>query len=136
MKKLICTAVFAGSMFVMAEEAAKVAPDAAVKTPVAVKTAEAVKAQPGRFQMTEAKRAEMKARHEEFMARRKAEMEKRILEVVKKHVPEEEKANALAKDLADALMASRRSMIRPRPQMPMKRPPAKPAEKPTVSVQQ
>lgn len=135
MKKLICAAVLAGSMFAVAEEAAKGAPGAEVKAPAAVKTAEAVKAQPRRFQMTEAQRAQMKARHEQFMANRKAEMEKKILEVVKKHVPDEEKAKALTKDLADALMASRRSM-RPRPQMPMKRPVAKPAEKPAATAQQ
>ena len=117
MKKLICAAVVAGSMFVMAEEAAK----AEVKAPVA---AAAVKAAPKRPQITEEQRAKMREQREKFMAERKAKMEAQMLEVVKKYVPEEEKAKALIKELQDMLMAGRRNMMMRRPMPPA----AKPAE--------
>ena len=109
MKKLICAAVAAGSMFVMAEEATK----AEVKTPVAPAAAEAVKVAPKHPQFTEEQRAKMREQREKFMAERKARMEAQILEVVKKYVPEEEKAKALVKELQEALVAGRRNMMRP-----------------------
>ena len=114
MKKLICAAVVAGSMFAMAEEPAKpaaAAPDAA---------AQAVKVAPKRPQFTPEQR-------EKFMAERKAKMEAKMLEVVKKYVPDEEKAKALIKDLQDAMMAGRRNMMR-RPPVKAASPAAKPAE--------
>ena len=117
MKKLICAAVVAGSMFAMAEEPAK----AEVKAAPAA--AEAVKAAPKRPQISEEQRAKMREQREKFMAERKAKMEQQILEVVKKYVPEEEKAKALVKELQDTLMAGRRNMMR-RPMAPA----AKPAE--------
>ena len=120
MKKLICAAVIAGSMFVMAEEAAKAEAKAA---PAA---AEAVKVAPKRHQITEEQRAKMREQREKFMAERKAKMEAQLLEVVKKYVPEEEKAKALIKELQDALMSGRRNMMRP--PRPMKPSAAKPAE--------
>ena len=116
MKKLICAAIVAGSMSVMAEEAAK----AEVKAPV---VAEADMVAPKRPQITSEQRQKMREQREKFMAERKAKMEAQILEVVKKYVPEEEKAKALVKELQDAMMAGRRNMMR-RPMAPA----AKPAE--------
>ena len=126
MKKLICAAVVAGSMFAMAEEAAK--KDAA---PVAPAAAEAVKVAPKRPQFSPEQRQKMREQREKFMAERKAKMEAQMLEVVKKYVPEEEKAKALVKELQDAMMAGRRNAIRPpRPAKPAAAKPAeaKPAE--------
>ena len=118
MKKLICAAVVAGSMFAMAEETAKTesAPAAAAET---------VKVAPQRRQITPEQRAKMREQREKFMAERKAKMESQLLEVVKKYVPEEEKAKALVKELQDAMMAGRRNSMMRRPQLPGA---AKPAE--------
>ena len=72
-------------------------------------TAEAVSPRtPRRAQMTPEKRAEMRAQREKFMAERKAAMEAKALEVVKKYVPDEEKAKALLAELEAVLMPSRR----------------------------
>ena len=120
MKKLICAAVVAGSMFVMAEEA----PKAEAAAPAAV---EAVKKAPKRSQLTPEQREQrqkMREQREKFMAERKAKMEAQALEIVRKYVPEEEKAKALVKELQDAMMAGRRNMMRP------PRPPKPGAEKP------
>ena len=120
MKKLICAAIVAGSMFAMAEEA----PKAEAAAPAA---AEAVKAVPKRPQITPEQRQKMREQREKFMAERKAKMEQQLLEVVKKYVPEEEKAKALVKELLDTLMAGRRMPMRP--PRPMAKPSAaKPAE--------
>ena len=120
MKKLICAAIVAGSMFAMAEEAQK------AEAPAAPAAAEAVKVAPKRPQITEEQRAKMREQREKFMAERKAKMEAQMLEVVKKYVPEEEKAKALIKELQDAMMSGRRNMMRPpRPAKPAA---AKPAE--------
>ena len=115
MKKLICAAIVAGSMVAMAEEAAKAEASAA---PAA---AEAVKAAPRRPQITPEQRQKMREQREKFMAERKAKMEAPVLEVVKKYVPEEEKAKALIKELQDAMMAGRRNMMR-RPMAPVAKP--------------
>ena len=113
MKKLICAAIVAGSMVVMAEEAAK--KDGAAAPAVA----ESVKVAPKRPQISEEQRAKMREQREKFMAERKAKMEQQVLEIVKKYVPEEEKAKALVKELETALMAGRRNMTRPsRPMKP------------------
>ena len=120
MKKLICAAVVAGSMFAMAEEPAK----SEVKADSAA--AEAVTVAPKRPQISEEQRAKMREQREKFMAERKAKMEVQILEVVKKYVPEEEKAKALVKELQDTMMAGRRNMMRP--PRPMKPSAKKPAE--------
>ena len=113
MKKLICAAVVAGSMFAMADEAAK------VETKAAPAAAEAVKVAPKRPQFSEEQRAKMREQREKFMAERKAKMEQQLLEVVKKYVPEEEKAKALVKELQEAMMPGRRNMMRPpRPMKP------------------
>ena len=61
-----------------------------------------------RAQMTPEKRAEMRAQREKFMAERKAAMEAKALEVVKKYVSDEEKAKALLAELEAVLMPSRR----------------------------
>ena len=106
MKKLICAAVVAGSLIAIAEEPAK----PAAAAPAA---AEAVKVAPKRPQITPEQRAKMREQREKFMAERKAKMEAKMLEVVKKYVPEEEKAKALVKELQDTLMAGRRNMMRP-----------------------
>ena len=122
MKKLICAAVVAGSMFAMADEAAK----AEVKAPAAPAAAESVKVAPKRPQFSEEQRAKMREQREKFMAERKAAMEAKMLEVVKKYVPEEEKAKALIKELQESMMGARRNMMRPpRPAKPAA---AKPAE--------
>ena len=63
---------------------------------------------PRRAQMTPEKRAEMRAQREKFMAERKAAMEAKVLEVVKKYVSDEEKAKALLAELEAVLMPSRR----------------------------
>ena len=69
----------------------------------------------------------MREQREKFMAERKAKMESQALEIVKKYVPEEEKAKALIKELQDTLTAGRRNMVRP--PRPMAKPAAaKPAE--------
>ena len=115
MKKLICAAVVAGSMFAMAEEAAKTE----AKAPAAA--AEAVKPAPQRQQIAPEQRQKMREQREKFMAERKAKMEAQVLEIVKKYVPEEEKAKALVKELEDALMAGRRNMMR-RPKAPAAKP--------------
>ena len=126
MKKLICAAMVAGSMFAMAEEAAKPAEAApaaaAVKAEAAVPAAKPVaKVGPRRSQISPEQRAKMREQREKFMAERKAKMEAQVLEVVKKYVPEEEKAKALVKELQDTLMAGRRNMMR-RPMAPTVKP--------------
>ena len=115
MKMLICAAIVAGSMFVMAEEAAK------TEAPAAPAAAEAVKVAPKRPQISAEQRQKMREQREKFMAERKAKMEAQVLEIVKKYVPEEEKAKALVKELQDAMMAGRRNMMR-RPKAPAAKP--------------
>ena len=115
MKKLICAAIIAGSMVAMAEEAAK------AEAPAAPAAAEAVKKAPRRSQITPEQRQKMREQREKFMAERKAKMEAQVLEIVKKYVPEEEKARALVKELQDTLMAGRRNMMR-RPKAPATKP--------------
>ena len=114
MKKLICAAVVAGSMFAMAEESPKTEAVAPAATEVAKKA-------PKRGPLTPEEKAARKAMFEKRMAERKAKMEAQVLEIVKKYVPEEEKAKALVKELEDVMMTGRRNMMRP-PR------PAKPAE--------
>ena len=116
MTKLICAAIVAGSMVAVAEEAPK-----AESVPAAA--AEAVKAMPQRRQITPEQRQKMREQREKYMAERKAKMEQQVLEIVKKYVPEEEKAKALVKELQDVMVAGRRNMMR-RPKAPV----AKPAE--------
>ena len=108
MKKLVCAAVVAASMCAMADEAKKeVAPAAAAEAkPMVAK----------RPQMTEEQRAKMREQREKFMAERKAAMEAKMLEVVKKYVPEEDKAKALIKELQESMIGARRPMM-PRPMM-------------------
>ena len=105
MKKLIVAAMIAGSMMVMAEEAGKPAeaPKAAATTATAVP----------RRQITPEQRAAMKAKFEERMAARKAEMEKKALDVIKKYGLDDEKAKALLADLEAVMKPARR----PRPNM-------------------
>lgn len=113
MKKLICAAFVAASMLAMAEESKTQA------TPAAAKSAETAKQAPRRVKMTDEQRAQMKARREQFMAQRKAAMEAKLLEVVKKYVPEEEKAKALVAELQEAMTSARRGGMRPnRPAKP------------------
>ena len=112
MKKLICAAIVAGSMSVMAEEAAK------AEAPAVPAAAEAVKVAPKRPQISAEQRAKMREQREKFMAERKAKMEAQMLEVVRKYVPEEEKAKALVKELQDAMMAGRRNTVMRRPMAP------------------
>ena len=117
MKKLICTALVAGSMFAMAAEDTKAVTPAVPAAPAA---AEAVKAAPKRPQISAEQR-------QKFMAERKAKVEAQMLEVAKKYIPDEEKAKALIKELQEAMLAGRRNMMmRRQPTMPPAA--AKPAE--------
>ena len=93
-----------------------VAADEVAKEPAAPKAAEAVKQAPRRVSMTPEQRAEMRTRREKFMAERKAAVEKKMLDVVKKYVPDEEKAKALVAELQETMMSGRRATAnRPRP---------------------
>ena len=117
MKKLFFSALMAGAMVSFgAEETAK--PAAPAATPSAV-------AAPVKRQITPEQRAAMRAKFEQRMAARKAEMEKKSLEIIKKYGLDDEKAKALLAELETVMKQSRR----PRPNM-MKRPAAKPAEAP------
>jgi len=117
MKKLIVAAVLAGSMVAMADEAAKPAAAAAPVAPVAAAPAAPA---PKHGQLTEEQRAELRAKRMKAMAERKAEMEKKAIDIIKKYGLDDEKAKALLKELQEAMWSARR----PRP--PMK-PPAAPA---------
>ena len=120
MKKLVCAAIVAASMCAMADEAKK---DAAPAAPAAAAVAKPMA--PKRPQMTEEQRAKMREQREKFMAERKAAMEAKMLEVVKKYVPEEDKAKALIKELQEAMMGARRPMMnRPMKNRPMPKPEA------------
>ena len=122
MKKLVCAAIVAASMCAMADEAKKDAAPAPAPTAVAANPAVSA-----RSQVSEEMRAKMRERREKFMAERKAAMEAKLLEVVKKYVPEEDKAKALVKELQESMMGARRQMMN----RPMNRPElkaAKPAE--------
>ena len=120
MKKLVCAAIVAASMCAMADEAKKDAAPAAA--PAAVAANPAVPARP---QMTEEMRAKMRERREKFMAEHRAAMEAKMLDVVKKYVPEEDKAKALIKELQESMMGARRQMM----SRPMMNRPMPPAEK-------
>ena len=74
-----------------AEEAAQAAPAADAKAAVAAK--------PGRVQMTPEQRAELRAKRMKVMNERRAAMQAKALEIVKKYVPDEEKAKALLAEL-------------------------------------
>ena len=119
MKTLICAAIAAGSMVAMAEECATAKCEEAAKCAETASAAvEAAKPAAKPFKMTDEQRAKMREQREKFMAERKAKMEAQMLEVVKKYVPEEEKAKALVKELQDTLMAGRRNMMQRRSQKP------------------
>ena len=93
-----------------------VAADEVAKEPAVPKAAEAAKQAPRRVSMTPEQRAEMRTRREKFMAERKAAVEKKMLDVVKKYVPDEEKAKALVAELQETMMSARRAAAnRPRP---------------------
>ena len=111
MKKLFLAAVCAASMCVVAEDA----PPASAPVPAA---AAAKKARPNRPQLTDEQREQMKARREKFMAERKAQMAKaqeKMLETIKKYVPDEAKAKALLDELQKTMMGMRRSPMQFRP---------------------
>ena len=116
MKKLICAALVAGSMCAMADEA-KCENGTCALPGVA---AEGKVQKPARPQMTPEQRAEMKAKREKFMAERKAAMEAKMLEIVKKYIADEEQAKALIKELQEAMRPGMR-----RPPMPKAAKPAK-----------
>ena len=81
----------------------------ATASAAAGQTTEAVSPRaPRRAQMTPERRAEMRAQREKFMAERKAAMQAKALEVVKKYVSDEEKAKALLAELEAVLTPSRR----------------------------
>lgn len=116
MKKLICAALVAGSMCAMADEA-KCENGVCALPGVA---AEGKVQKPARPQMTPEQRAEMKAKREKFMAERKAAMEAKMLEIVKKYIADEEQAKALIKELQETMRPGMR-----RPPMPKAAKPAK-----------
>lgn len=103
MKKLICAALAASSMMVFAAEAEK-----------------AEVAAPAKPKITAEQRAQRKAMREKFLAdaaAQKAELEKKMTELIKKYVPEEEKAKALLGELEQLVMSmGRRPRPMPRPQ--------------------
>ncbi len=105
MKKLITAAILAGSMVAMAEEAV-VKP--AETTPVAAGKQAVKVVKPT---ITPEMRAERRAKREQLIAQRKAELEKKCLEIIKKYGLDDEKAKALMKELQDAMRPTRR----PRP---------------------
>jgi len=111
MKKLICAAVVAASTVVMAEETSAVAPAAPAAVPAAVAPAQPAVAHP---KLTDEQRAKMREQREKFMAERKAAMEAKLLEVIKKYVSDEEKAKALLKELQETMVANRRNIGFPR----------------------
>ena len=119
MKKLICAAIAAGSMVAMAEECATAKCAEAAKSAEAAPAAvEAAKPAAKRPQVTPEQRAKMREQREKLMADRKAKAEAQVLGIVKKYVPEEEKAKALVEELLETMMG-RRNMIRPpRPPKP------------------
>ena len=116
MKKLICAALVAGSMCAMADEA-KCENGVCALPGVA---AEGKIQKPARPQMTPEQRAEMRAKREKFMAERKAAMEAKMLEIVKKYIADEEQAKALIKELQETMRPGMR-----RPPMPKAAKPAK-----------
>ena len=116
MKKLICAALVAGSVCAMADEA-KCENGVCALPGVA---AEGKVQKPARPQMTPEQRAEMRAKREKFMAERKAAMEAKMLEIVKKYIADEEQAKALIKELQETMRPGMR-----RPPMPKAAKPAK-----------
>jgi len=119
MKKLIVAAFLAGSMVSMAEETVDKS-----AAPAAAPVAAAQPIKRVHSPLTPEQRAEMRARREKMMAERKAEMEKRAVEVIKKYGLDDEKAKALFNDLQEAM----RPVRRPRSG-------AKPVAKPVVAPQ-
>ena len=119
MKKLICAALVAGSVCAMADEA-KCENGVCALPGVA---AEGTVQKPARPQMTPEQRAEIKAKREKFMAERKAAMEAKKLEIVKKYIADEEQAKALIKELQELQETMRPGMRRP--PMPKAAKPAK-----------
>ena len=105
MKKLMLAALVAGSMVAMAEDAAKPAENAAAPAAVAAKKAARAKMSP----------EERKAMFEKRMAERKAAMEKKSVEIIKKYGLDDEKAKALFNELQAAMMSG--FGRRPRPNM-------------------
>ena len=116
MKKLICAALVAGSMCAMADEA-KCENGACALPGVA---AEGKVQKPARPQITPEQRAEIRAKRE---AERKAAMEAKKLEIVKKYIADEEQAKALIKELQELQETMRPGMRRP--PMPKAAKPAK-----------
>ena len=110
MKKLIVTMMLAGSMLAVADEAAK----------PAVATAPAKVTAPARKQMTPEQRAEMRAKFEQRMAARKAEMEKKAVEIIKKYGLDDEKAKALYDELQNEMRSGFGRRSRPNMKRPAK----------------
>ena len=110
MKKLICAVIVAGSMFAGAEECAKGC-ESEKAVEAAPAAAEAVRgARKNRRQLSAEQRAKMREQRQKFMSEHKAKAEQQTLEIVRKYVPEEEKAKALVKELQEAATGARRNM--------------------------
>ncbi|MBO7721337.1 MAG: hypothetical protein J6T01_02930 [Kiritimatiellae bacterium] len=114
MKKLICAVAMAGAMFAMADEA-KTASAAVPSAPAAEVKADKASAPSGanRRALTDEQRAKFREQREKFMAERRAAMDAKMLEVIKKYGLDDEKAKALLKDLRDAIRPPRRMMRKP-----------------------
>ena len=114
MKKLMCAAVVAAAMVAAADEAK--CEGGKCELPKADAAVAAAPAKPAKLtdeqrQKMREQREKMLAQREKFMAERKAAKEAKLLEIVKKYVPEEEKAKALVNDLQEAM----RPQFRPLP---------------------
>lgn len=119
MKKLICAAIVVGSMSAMAAEAPKDAVPVA-PAPTAAEAAKSTKpARPTPEQLEKMREQRVKA-----LAERRAEMEAKMLAVIKKYGLDDEKGKALIKDLQDVMMQGRRMTRRPMPVAPKAEKPA------------
>ena len=122
MKKLIVAAMIAGSMM-MAADAAKAEESTTKATPNAASVAEApAVTKAAKRQMAPEQRAAMRAKFEQRMAARRAEMENKAVEIIKKYGLDDEKAKALFAELEMAMKSSRRP--RPNLKRPVQKAPA------------
>ena len=80
--------------------------------------------------MTPEQRAEMRAKFEQRMAARKAEMEKKAVEIIKKYGLDDEKAKALFNDLQNEMRSGFGRRPRPNMKRPVKANTAAPATAP------
>ena len=111
MKKLVCAAFVAAAMVAAADEAK--CEGGKCELPKAEAAEAAAPAKPAKGGLSAEQRAKMREQRAKLMAERKAAMEAKMLEVVKKYVPEEEKAKALIAELQGVALGGRRELKRP-----------------------